>query len=84
VKHREPPYYELDDDTRATVQAVLDYAELMSRMQLDHATRDRVQRTNLEMAERFGLQIHRPSATSATVVPLRPFRVVESDRPEDD
>ena len=78
--NKQPPYYELDHETRRFVESVVELAEDLAEIQVNADAKSNILELTHEVAQRLGLTIRkqfRPQAR-AEVVPLRPFRVVES------
>lgn len=81
---KQPPYYELDHETRRYVESVVELAEDLAEIQVNSDARNSILDLTQEVAIRLGLTIRtefKPEA-KAEVVPLRPFRVVESSEEE--
>lgn len=81
---KQPPYYELDHETRRYVESVVELAEDLAEIQVNSDARKSILELTQEVAIRLGLTIRtefKPEA-KAEVVPLRPFRVVESSEEE--
>jgi len=79
--NKQPPYYELDHETRRFVESVVELAEDLAEIQVNADAKSNILELTHEVAQRLGLTIRKeefkPQAR-AEVVPLRPFRVVES------
>jgi len=81
---QQPPYYELDHETRRYVESVVELAEDLAEIQVNADAKSNILELTQEVARRLGLTIRsefKPQAR-AEVVPLRPFRVVESSEEE--
>jgi hypothetical protein len=77
---QKPPYYELDHETRRLVELVAHWArELESVQQRPNPDMTNVINT---VCERLGIVIDDEPQEPAEVVPLRPFRVILSNKSE--
>ena len=77
---KQPPYYELDHETRRYVESVVELAEDLAEIQVNADAKASILELAQEVTVRLGLTVRnefKPQAR-AEVVPLRPFRVVES------
>jgi len=78
--NKQPPYYELDHETRRFVESVVELAEDLAEIQVNADAKTSILELTQEVARRLGLTVRtefKPQVR-AEVVPLRPFRVVES------
>jgi len=80
--NRKPPYYELDQETKRIAERVVEVALDLAKMQYNLDSQRGIEQLVFELADRLGLEPQPREfepKLRAEVVPLRPFRVVESD-----
>lgn len=81
---RQPPRYELDNETRELARRVIEWAELVGTVQIT-GTDAPILAACENLRQRLGLPpTPPPLGGRAEVVPLRPFRVVGSEERQGD
>ena len=73
---QKPPRYTLDTETRRLAEMALLWATQLASVQTQDNT-DMIQVIDL-VNQRLGLTPRQPTPTQCDVVPLRPFRVIET------
>lgn len=79
-----PPMYDIDDDTRALMEGVLAMAQRTVDTQYDQETADELQDILVDMADRFGIEMHAMDLVENEdgVITLTPIKLEEEAEPE--
>lgn len=74
-----PPMYDIDDDTKALMEGVLAMAQRTVDTQYDQETADELQDILVDMADRFGIEMHSMDLVENEdgVITLTPIKLEE-------